>query len=415
MTNDALNTIDNTPPASSVTDLPATTTSPSFTVSWFGSDGKGPGIATYNVYVSADNGPFTLWQSATTQTSATYTGQVGHTYGFYSVANDYVGLVQPTPASAQATTKIDVSAVATTTSIRSSENPARPGNSVTFTATVSPAQSVNGVPTGTIQFQIDGSRAGSAIELVNGSASLTSPALASGIHAVTAIYTSSGGLFAASSGSLAGGQNVVAPTTSVLTASTSSALFGQAVTFTVDVTSPIAGLPAPTGTVVFTDGSNIVGTATLINGVAQLITTSLALGSHSIHAVYGTSEAYAGSGSATASVSVRPDATRIVVSPSANPSPPNHAVVLTATVNPAAPGNGTPTGIVSFYIGKKKLGKTTLANGAASFKTKKLAKGKYKITVIYQGDANFTGDTSLTLQEVVKQPPKVKKPKVKFR
>ena len=53
---------------------------PSFTVSWSGSDGAGPGIAGYNVYVSDDGGAFTLWQSDTTATSATYTGQVGHTY-----------------------------------------------------------------------------------------------------------------------------------------------------------------------------------------------------------------------------------------------------------------------------------------------------------------------------------------------
>ena len=67
-------------------------------------DGAGPGIATYNVYVSDDGGPFTLWQPATTPTSATFTGQPGHTYGFYSVATDNVGHVQPTPTAAQATT-----------------------------------------------------------------------------------------------------------------------------------------------------------------------------------------------------------------------------------------------------------------------------------------------------------------------
>ena len=38
-----------------------------------------------------------LWQTDTTSTSATYTGQIGHTYGFYSVATSNVGTVQPTP------------------------------------------------------------------------------------------------------------------------------------------------------------------------------------------------------------------------------------------------------------------------------------------------------------------------------
>ncbi len=94
------------PPSSTVAALPATTTTASFTVSWSGSDGQGPGIASYDIYVSDDGTAYTLWQSDTTKTSATYTGQVGHTYGFYSVATDLLGLVQPTPASAQATTKV---------------------------------------------------------------------------------------------------------------------------------------------------------------------------------------------------------------------------------------------------------------------------------------------------------------------
>ena len=54
-----VNTIDASPPTSSVTALPSTTPTPSFTVSWSGSDGAGPGIADYNVYVSDDGGPFT--------------------------------------------------------------------------------------------------------------------------------------------------------------------------------------------------------------------------------------------------------------------------------------------------------------------------------------------------------------------
>jgi hypothetical protein len=101
-----VNTIDTTTPTSTVTALPSTTTTPSFTVSWSGSDGAGSGIADYNVYVSDDGGAFTLFQANTTATSATFTGQVGHTYAFYSVATSNGGLVQPTPAGAQATTKI---------------------------------------------------------------------------------------------------------------------------------------------------------------------------------------------------------------------------------------------------------------------------------------------------------------------
>ena len=122
-----LNTVDVTPPTSSVSPLPATESQTNFTVSWSGQDllpdsSQGAGIASYNVYVSDDDGPFTLWQSDTTQTSATYTGVVGQTYSFYSVATDNVGNVQPTPTSAQATTTV-VSPLTITSIAAVSPNP----------------------------------------------------------------------------------------------------------------------------------------------------------------------------------------------------------------------------------------------------------------------------------------------------
>jgi RHS repeat-associated protein len=96
-----VNTLDVTPPTSSVNPLPPTTTGTSFTVSWSGSDPGGPGIANYNVFVSEDGGPFQPLLLDTTQTSTTFTGQLGHTYGFMSVATDSLGLVQMTPSAAQ--------------------------------------------------------------------------------------------------------------------------------------------------------------------------------------------------------------------------------------------------------------------------------------------------------------------------
>ena len=110
-----VNTIDASPPTSTVTALPSTTTSSSFTVSWSGSDGAGPGINNYDVYVSDDGGAYTLWQSDTTATSATYTGLVSQNYSFYSVATDNLGLVQPTPTGPQATTTVINTRTATPT------------------------------------------------------------------------------------------------------------------------------------------------------------------------------------------------------------------------------------------------------------------------------------------------------------
>jgi hypothetical protein len=100
--------VDTTPPTSSVQSLPAFENTTSFTVSWSGSDNGGnSGIKSYTVYISDNGGSFTPFLTNTTQTSATFTGQNGHTYGFYSVATDNAGNVQSTPTSAQATTDVD--------------------------------------------------------------------------------------------------------------------------------------------------------------------------------------------------------------------------------------------------------------------------------------------------------------------
>ncbi len=104
------NTIDNGAPTSTVTALPAQS-SPSFTVSWTGQDDAGgSGVASYDVFVSDNGAAFSPFQTDVTQTSATFTGQIGHTYGFYSVATDNVGLVQTKPTAAQASTTVTAAA-----------------------------------------------------------------------------------------------------------------------------------------------------------------------------------------------------------------------------------------------------------------------------------------------------------------
>jgi protein-disulfide isomerase len=114
-----LNTIDNTSPTSHVTGLPSNETSTNFTVAWTGTD-VGSGIQDYTIYTSDNGGPFTVWQQNTTSTSATITGQLGHTYGFYSIARDLVGNVEPAKTVAETTTTVTVPppdyALSTTTS-----------------------------------------------------------------------------------------------------------------------------------------------------------------------------------------------------------------------------------------------------------------------------------------------------------
>ena len=101
------NRIDGAAPASQVAALSAQTGTANFAVSWSGSDdANGAGVATYDVYVSDNGGPATLWLDHTSSASATYPGVFTHSYAFYSIATDYVGHREAAPATPDAQTTL---------------------------------------------------------------------------------------------------------------------------------------------------------------------------------------------------------------------------------------------------------------------------------------------------------------------
>ena len=91
------NTIDVDIPTSSVDNLPNNVNT-EFTVSWTGND-VGSSVGSYDIYVSEDGQNYTLWLDDTTDTEATYTGEIGKTYEFFSVATDNVGNSETIPTS----------------------------------------------------------------------------------------------------------------------------------------------------------------------------------------------------------------------------------------------------------------------------------------------------------------------------
>jgi len=100
------NTIDNSKPISNVLPLTASQCPSNVQVQWAGTD-EGSGIASYNIYVSDNGAPFSVWQQNTTATSGIYTGQFGHTYAFYSVAQDKTGNIEDAPANPDATVTLN--------------------------------------------------------------------------------------------------------------------------------------------------------------------------------------------------------------------------------------------------------------------------------------------------------------------
>ena len=104
VTNWVTNTLDLTPPASRAQSL-GTTSPATFTVTWAGND-SGAKVAYYDVYVSVNGGTFSLWQTHTANTSASFTGTEGSTYSFYSVATDNVGHREAKTAQGETSTHV---------------------------------------------------------------------------------------------------------------------------------------------------------------------------------------------------------------------------------------------------------------------------------------------------------------------
>ena len=119
-------------------------------------------------------------------------------------------------------------ASSTTTVTSAPANPSVYGQSVTFTATVASNPPGSGTPTGTVQFQIDGTNFGSAVPLVGGSATSSAiTTLSVATHSITAIYSGDAN-FATSTGTLT---QTVNPAALSITANNASKTYGQTATF----------------------------------------------------------------------------------------------------------------------------------------------------------------------------------------
>ncbi len=90
------------------------------------------------------------------------------------------------------------------------------------------------------------------------------------------------------------------PTLTALRATTAAAALGQSVTFTATVSDLSPGGATPNaGTVTFRNQSGVLDSATLVDGVAEFTTSSLAAGTHTVTASYGGTASFAASSTGT--------------------------------------------------------------------------------------------------------------------
>ena len=193
------------------------------------------------------------------------------------------------------------------------------------------------------------------------------------------------------------GTLAVARASSSTTMATPSAasMFGQAVTFTVQVG---PGPNLATGSVNFLVNGIMAASVPVnsVTGLATWTTTSLGLGSHTISAAYtGNTDVLPSlSGAIQQAVSQANSQSGLTGHAVYNRRGQIVAVDLDASVLAGSPGSGIPTGPVTFFQGQRKLGKATLSGGMAELTVKPGLVLNKAVTVQYAGSTDFRSSTS---------------------
>jgi hypothetical protein len=188
-----------------------------------------------------------------------------------------------------------------------------------------------------------------------------------------------------------------APTTTVLTSSTDSALSGGRITLQAEVTPHTA-----TGSVRFylgETGWTLLGSAPLHDGVADFLWTVPPGGhaSYPLRAVY-SGDASHNLSSAAIAEAVQQGMTTTAVLSSTNTTTQGENVTFTASVTPRE-----ATGAIQLVNGSTALRASNLSNGVATFHVADLPPGSNSIAARYTGDAAYSPSVSAPLTQYVQQ------------
>jgi outer membrane autotransporter protein len=341
------------------------------------------GVPAGNVAFSID-GQFVA-TAALTNAQATI-NHVFPSVGPAAISADYNGSPQHLPSNGS--TVHDVQHVPTTTTLMSSANPSNGGEPVTFTASV---VDIGGLPvSGEVVFSVDFQQQ-PATPLVNGQASLTVQDLAAGDRQIFATFLGDQTLASSFAGLVQTVSPVVVIPVVVASSAPNPSTPGETVTFTAVVSARSVPVPIEGSVDFFIDGaSNVVP---IVDGVATLTKSNLALGIHSVDVVTenmsapGVSYIQFLNGRTSfvhtvAHAPKQPSVTTITSSP--NPSELGQLVTITASVETASgqPADGT----VNIVVAGRSQSRI-LTGGSASIELSDLAPGPYRIEAYFAGNA----------------------------
>src|SRR5205807_2438507 len=123
-----------------------------------------------------------------------------------------------------------VNQASTTTAVTSSDSTAVTGETVTFTATITPVSPSSGTPTGTVTFKDGNDTLGTGTLNASGQATLSTSALSVASHSITVTYGGDSDYLASTSATYT---QTVSKADAIATVSSSvnPSVFGQTVTF----------------------------------------------------------------------------------------------------------------------------------------------------------------------------------------
>lgn len=236
--------------------------------------------------------------------------------------------------------------ITTSTALTASSGSVVAGQSISFTATVTPAATGIAPVSGTVQF-FDGATPLGTATLAGGSAVFSTSLLSSNAtHSISAVYTGDT-IYGGSTSQAIPLSPTKTATVAALTATPSTATTGTAITLSTIVT-PTVNNVLPTGTVLFTTGNVSLCTTTLSAGAASCSVTTLPTGTSNVQSTYLGDANYGSSVSNVVAVNVVASNTS--------------SATLTASISPAnavAGGVATVSAVVAAPVGTVPSGSVT--------------------------------------------------------
>ncbi|MFQ5340583.1 MAG: Ig-like domain repeat protein [Anaerolineae bacterium] len=314
----------------------------------------------------------------------------------------------------EARTTFDVRKAKTTIAVTdSTANPSRFGQSVTFTAVVSPTLPGQGEPRGKVFFQVDSTRVFTGVlgfsspgEVRWSSTPGDSTELEVGPRSIKVFYSGDNHFLSSDNTASPFSQTVNKANTTVrVTSPLTTTTVGQEVTINAVVQAVQPGSGTPTGNVNFRVNTPTpsIHTLALPSGSTSVSfkTKDLPIGSPTVDVWYLGDSHFNQSPTEQVTQNVEKADSETTLESSLNPSVFGQTVTFTATVEPAGVGLFapiTPTGTVTFTFGTVVVVTRTLDSaGVATVVTSTLPVGSHEVKAEYAGDASFKpSENSLT-------------------